>query len=407
MFHHPSLFPPTVIRLAFLLILGSFSSNPVFNRPAQAQAIELERIVIDNAFPSAYQVEIADINGDGKLDIVALGGNICAWYENPSWKKRIVTSGRQTPGIISSATIDLDGDGKAEIAIAHDFEMNQPKQGKLVLAKQGLGLDDPWAVTPITTLGSIHRLRWGDVDGDKRPDLIVAPIFGPSAKPPLFEEEPAHLVVFQTGRAPLRGNWTSIAAGDQPVLHAIKVLDLDGDGRSEILGASNLGVTRFSASKTAPITFSAINLTPGAVGEPPKRGCSEVHVGRLSDGRRFLATVEPWHGSMVAVSIADSPAFETFGPRTVIDDTLKEAHALWVADIDSDGSDEIFAGYRGAGTSLLGYKFDGKTWKRTLIDNQVAAQDLRGGDLDSDGKADFVAVGGSSHNVVWYKPPSK
>ena len=33
----------------------------------------------------------------------------------------------------------------------------------------------------------------------------------------------------------------------------------------------------------------------------------------------------------------------------MIDTTLKEGHALWVADVDGDGDDEVFAGYRGPG----------------------------------------------------------
>ena len=44
-----------------------------------------------------------------------------------------------------------------------------------------------------------------------------------------------------------------------------------------------------------------------------------------------------------------------------------------------------------------------KTWSRTVLDRDVAAQDLRGGDLDGDGTPDVVAVGGSTHNVVWYR----
>ena len=76
-----------------------------------------------------------------------------------------MTTPKQTPGIISSATADLDGDGKAEIAIAYEFAMNEPTKGKLLLATQGEGLDDPWKVTPVADVGSIHRLRWGDVIG--------------------------------------------------------------------------------------------------------------------------------------------------------------------------------------------------------------------------------------------------
>ncbi len=102
-----------------------------------APAPEFDRIVIDDNFPGAYQVEIADINGDKKPDIIALGGSTVAWYENPTWKKRIITDKSSTPSVISSATRDLDGDGLAEVAIAYDFEMNQPHRGELLLAIPG------------------------------------------------------------------------------------------------------------------------------------------------------------------------------------------------------------------------------------------------------------------------------
>ncbi len=51
------------------------------------------------------------------------------------------------------------------------------------------------------------------------------------------------------------------------------------------------------------------------------------------------------------------------------------------------------------------YKLDpaSKSWTRTVLDRGVAAQDLRGGDIDGDGTPDVVAVGGSTHNVVWYR----
>jgi hypothetical protein len=144
----------------------------------------------------------------------------------------------------------------------------------------------------------------------------------------------------------------------------------------------------------------------GASGTPPKSGSSEVHVGRFRDGRRFLATVDPWHGAEVSVrpEVAKSPL--AFGTRVVIDASLREGHALWVADVDGDGDDEILAGYRGPGTSVLAFDHDpaSNTWTRTVVDDAIAAQDLRGGDLDGDGLPDVVAVGGASKNVVWYRP---
>ncbi len=217
--------------------------------PSAAKAVEFDRIVIDNNFPGAYQVEVADVNGDKKLDVIAVGGGTCAWYENPTWKKRIVTTPKQSPGIISSATADLDGDGKAEIAIAYEFSMNEPTKGKLLLATQGMTFDDPWTVTPVTAryelpavdrpgtktpppppianLGSIHRLRWGAFFGLARPisdplkyvektQLVVAPIFGPSAKPPVFDQEPAHLMLLDPGDDPKSGRWTYRILGEAP-----------------------------------------------------------------------------------------------------------------------------------------------------------------------------------------------
>ncbi len=374
---------------------------------------DFERVVIDNNLPGGYQVEVADVNGDGRTDVIGLGGSTCAWYENKgsTWVKRIISTQAQTPGIISSATADLDGDGKAEVLIAYEFALERPTKGKLVLATQGKTLDDPWSFRPIAEIGSIHRLRFADVDGDKRPDLVVAPIVGPTAKAPTYDQTPTRLSVFYAPTRPTEGIWREETIGERPLLHAIKVLDLDGDGRAEVLTADNLGVALFdrdAATGASSAPWMMRSLVAGAPGEAPKRGSSEIHLGKLADGTRFLATVEPWHGTQVAIYRAESPGSNVstlkFGPRTVIDDTLHEGHALWVADVDGDGDDEVFAGFRGPGTSVLAYDFDGTHWTRTVLDPALAAQDLRGGDLDADGTPDFVAIGGKTHNVIGFRP---
>jgi len=422
--------------------------------PAQGPP-RFERVVIDDNFPGGYQVEVADVNGDGKPDIIGVGGGTCAWYENPSWTKRVVSTPKQTPDIISSATADLDGDGKAEIAIAYDFSMSEPKRGKLLLAVQGATPGDPWTFTPIVSTNrvvprsvgldvkpagppplpldaepSIHRLRWGWFPSlprqvspglvvlEKKLGLVVAPIFGASAQPPAFDQEPAPLSVFDTGPEPKSGRWSRMFLGQAPVLHAIAVVDLGEGGPSAVLGASNQGVTsfRWKGVVGAGALFISDVLAQGSQGDAPKKGASEVHLGRLKDGRRFLATVEPWHGTDVAVYLPEpsdlkvappiriGPPALRFGPRVVIDSTLKEGHALWTADVDGDGDDEVFAGDRGAGGGVLMYDFDGKVWNRTVLDRGVAAQDFRGGDLDGDGTPDIVTIGGRTHNVVWYRP---
>lgn len=401
---------------------------------ASAGPAELERTVIDSNFPGAYQVEIADVNGDQKPDVVALGGGTCAWYENPTWKKRIISGPAQTPGIISSATADITGDGRAEIAIAYEFEYTPPekpaaagstpptaeekaalelatrKKGKLAIATQGANPDDPWTITHVADVGSIHRLRWGDFNADGRLDLAVAPIFGPRAKAPTFDGENASVSVFYFKNADGQIQWESeLLFASFPVLHAIDVQpDPTQNGRHVILTASNTGVSKLT--KLGPEVLGSWTLHPlvaGAPGVLPKTGSSEVHVGTLADKQRFLTTIEPWHGSEVVFYVKEKPADAWPGKRHVIDDQIMDGHALCVADVDGDGNDEIFAGHRGLGHRVSMYTYDPaqKTkWKRTVVDPAIAAQDLRAGDLDGDGRPDVVAVGGETHNVVWYHP---
>jgi FG-GAP-like repeat len=382
---------------------------------------EFDRVVIDGNFPGGYQVEVADVNGDKLPDVIAVGGGTCAWYENPSWKKRVVTGPRQTPGVISSATADFDGDGKVEIAIAFEFSMNEPKKGKLLLAVQASTLDDPWTLIPIADIGSIHRLRWGDVDADKRPDLVVASIFGPEAKPPQYVDG-APLGVFR--KFDWRGNIIPKIEKitSRPVMHAIDVVDLFKNGQSCLLTADDLGTALVRWVKHSSVELidgwqAPLSLTVADPdGAPSKRGASEVHAGRMADGQCLLATIEPWHGNRVAVYLAailkSADGYASLGPfggRTVLDDSLADGHALWVADVDRDGDDEVVAGHRGKDHRVSMYDFDRSMnkWQRTVLDREIAAQDLRGGDLDGDGTPDIVAVGGSTHNVVWYRPKKR
>ena len=400
------------MRIGMLVLLSSLAA-PAW---ADGPPLRFDRVVIDADFPGGYQVEVVDVDGDRRPDVVALGGSTLAWYRNPTWTKRVITSGIQTPGIISSATADLDGDGRAEVAIAYEFAMNAPARGRLGFATQGKTIDDPWTFREVGPVPSIHRLRWADFDRDGRRDLVVAPIFGPAANPPDFAGQGANLLVHR-GFHLRSGRRTSESLGSFPILHAVDVVDLFKDGRSWLLTASDAGVARigwgreYKAETSDRWLLDRVFTVPNRSAPATKRGASEVHFGRLADGRALLARIEPWHGNRVVVSTAAiknrpeiGPYLDPFGPDTVIDDTLDDGHALWVADVDGDGSDEVFAGHRGKDALVSAYRFDGKSWTRTVIDPDLAAQDLRGGDIDGDGTPDIVAIGGKTHNIVWFRP---
>src|ERR1035437_1029908 len=74
--------------------------------------------------PGGYQVAVADVNGDGRLDILGLSGDksIVEWYENPTWKVRPVTA--TTHKNISLAPLFRAGYAARGMALATEFALN-------------------------------------------------------------------------------------------------------------------------------------------------------------------------------------------------------------------------------------------------------------------------------------------
>ena len=98
---------------------------------------------------------------------------------------------------------------------------------------------------------------------------------------------------------------------------------------------------------------------------------------------------------------------EPLWERTIVDEPLTWGHAVWCADLDGDGDDELVIGQRdkssdptrkpsGPGVFIYdprpgpeGLKFD----RHVLDDGGMAAEDAVVADLDGDGRPDVIAGG--------------
>ena len=370
-----------------------------------ATAAEFKRHVIDN-YRAGYQVAVADVNGDGKPDVLALStdANRVDWYENPTWVRHPIAT--------TAKNIDLAPrwlNGKFGLALATGFYFSDANRGGQILwLEPGSSPTNLWTSFPIAVDPVAHRLRWGDLDGDGQPELVHAPIFGPGSDQAIAPK-PSHLWAFRPPADPHKGTWTVWKIDESlTVLHGIRLIDLDGDGRDEILTASFEGIHRFDFKGTGP----AAHWIKTRVGEgaPPNssapgapRGSSEVAPGKLASGQPFIAAIEPWHGNLVVVYTQTNQT--GLWQRRVLDESLKEGHALIVADLDGDGRYEIVAGWRGGSGGVAIYKPDasGTNWNKQVIDSAITVDGMALADLNGDGRLDLVALAGRSNLLVWYE----
>lgn len=360
---------------------------------------------IDAEFANGYQVTTADIDSDGDPDVIALSTqpSQLVWYRNPDWCRVAVTT--KTQRNVDCAPYDIDNDGDPDLAVASDFDLGNSTTGG---ALQWLECPaDPasqqeWELHPIDAIPTSHRVRWADIEGDGQPELLNLPIVGVGAKAPDYAEG----VVFNAYSIPTSPRtepWkTRVVDNTLAMAHGMAIVDWNGDGRDDIVTASFHGVDLYSVHDTV---FTKDWIGAGHAGARPKIGSSEVAPGRLaSESIRFVAAIEPWHGNEVVVYAQPPTSIEPW-PRTVIDATLDDGHALACIDTDGDGNDEIVAGGRGGQRSLYLYQWakDECAWTRDTIDaGGMGAAGIVIDDIDNDGRLDIVAIGTTTHNVVWY-----
>jgi hypothetical protein len=80
------------------------------------------------------------------------------WYENPTWKRRVITSGCRSCRS-RSRPFDVDGDGKTEIVVGGDWAMADTlTSGSVWLLKRPDDLDQPWTPIKIDQEPSMHRM---------------------------------------------------------------------------------------------------------------------------------------------------------------------------------------------------------------------------------------------------------
>ena len=251
---------------------------------------EPEKIPYSSATKS---VQILDVDGDGRNDLLLVN-----WDSPNPFRFRLQDEAGQlgpeilfsSPPIRSYWADDLDGNHKTEIISVAQ------KSGRAQLSTFRRRPADPLAgtfsagqfkVLPLTRTTKARRgMAWADVNGDERPDLLVA------------DPDSGQIAVYLQ-----KADGTLFAPKTFPTLTGVSelaVADWDGDGRPEIFLLSQderqVGVTRFDENgrvpfpKILPVDGRPLTMAVGAL-KPKARPSLALVVerdGKDADAKRRL-----------------------------------------------------------------------------------------------------------------------
>lgn len=341
-----------------------------------------------------YGLQLTDVNGDGKTDIVLADKKTIQWYENPGWKKHIIAKNLTLRDNVCVTARDIDGDGKCEIAVGGQWNFRETqKDGAVFYLIPQEDRTKPWEAVKLQHEPNTHRMHWIK-SPDEKFSLVVKPLRGRGS----VEGVGNGLRMLEyTKPADPKGEWTTTLVSDFLHLsHNFHPVNWDDDSEEELIAAGKEGVWHFDRKNGK---WNARQLTKDFAGE--------IRDGRLPNGKRFIATVEPMHGTRSAVYVQPESGDGLWKRLAVLDDALIDGHAVACADYLGIGSDQIVVGWRAMhpkGTP--GIKFftpldeDGTEWRETKISGeQLAVEDIKAADLNGDGKADIVAAARQTKNL--------
>ncbi len=400
-------------------------------------------------FPeTSAAVTVADMNHDGRPDIVTivknqsnqafvhvLLGNGNGTFQNP-------TAFQADSNAIAVAVADVDGDGKPDVVTANGTSGNV----SILLGTGGGALG---AKTNYDASQNAGSLALADVNGDGRPDIVTGSgAFGRRGQNSVtvLLNDPAN-----PGQFPTKQNFST---GDAYDISSVAVADFNGDGKPDIaaLGKyvdydaysnvtvlSGLGDGSFSPSSTfnTAQSVSSKGFTTGqmAVADFNGDGKSDIAATNPSDDslstlintepdfysdtitRGFAGWIVTTPGVAVGkkfappiVKVYDRASGELVREFLAYEETYRDSIRVAVADMNGDGVDDIITTTQHNGGRLR--VFDGLTGAQFTTGAFGAEIDVftgkkngafvATGDVNGDGQADIItgsALGGGTVKV--------
>jgi hypothetical protein len=322
----------------------------------------------------------ADINGDGRLDIVS--GEY--WYEGPSWtphKFRELSFTNQYIDDFSDLPMDVDRDGQTDIVSCTWYSR------KLAWWKNPGRGSGVWKEYVIEHKSPVEFAFLVDLDNDGKAREVL-PQFGDDNMPLAWYE-------FKNGA------WIKHVISDHGYGHGIGAGDVNGDGRTDVITPK--GWFEAPADPRSGQWTWHPDFDLGATGF--------IHVLDVNgDGRNDLVTSLAHDYGIFWMEWGEGNRWT----KHLIDDSWSQAHALALVDVNGDGRKDLLTGKRymahnghdpGEREPLGIYWYEytkddagNIVWTRHVVEYSTRAgggMQIAAADVDGDGALD-IAVGGKS-----------
>ncbi|RKR04803.1 gliding motility-associated-like protein [Flavobacterium sp. 90] len=299
-----------------------------------------------------------------------------------------------TPGATYRVAIgDLDGDGKADLAVTSDSVVtiyrNISVSGTITSSSFAAGVS-------YTAGGSARGVVFGDLDADGKLDMVVSNFNG-------------NTISYYRNTSTL-GNIsfsarTNLSSGANPI--GLVVTDIDGDGKVDIAvtayGGTTVSVYRNLTSTVGNISFSG--LTSFSVGAAPyAMVCGDLD----GDGKADLAVANNSGNSISILRNTSAIGSISFANQVVFPANLGP-YSIAIGDVTKDGKNDLAVGYNGTGSNSISVfrntssgvgniSFDTKV--DFVIGTNPRSEAI--GDLDGDGNPDLVVSTGGSVLSVFH-----
>lgn len=315
---------------------------------------------------------MADVNRDGKLDILA--GNV--WFEAPAWKPREI-----------APVANLDPKTQYSVAF-HNW--TEDLNGDDWVDQIVIGMPGERAVWRENPKGEVgywkEHLLWRSA-GNESP--LYEDLLGNGKRVLVMGTDDEYLAWFEPGSDPY-APWTMRqisdlkGSGSQRYSHGLGIGDLDGDGRSEVITTGGYYV-RPKDPRKGPWEFVKVDLGPD---------CAQMRV---------------WNGGILTTSAHRrgvwwfQPKPEGGFARHVIDETISQTHAANLMFLGEDQTPNLVTGKRKwahppgvdpgseEASWLVRYELREGKWTRHMIDEDsgVGTQFVVR-DMNADGRDDIV-----------------